>query len=400
MDDIQAIDEVADELVDIEEIDATFDNALDFDAIVDPNNWQPPGEYYQTMPQNTRKVVGTVVESDEQLRQELREEYFPQLLRTGGIKLWENANSEYLELVQHKLLYPGKVVAADGTIAKYETLSLVGAQIAISKVSYQGSTGQLVHNIMHWGRELPRQTTASDIVAAIQTRGKKLKNKLPNLFLYALMTYKERQVLLDSPADTFKLIQGTMFPHEMLSGSGRQHILKPCLDLLKQLIDDGSYAAIVSNDSHRDWLALGMALNPGEYIVMNSGDEILDEFGDRANYTSTPIPQYGGKNQIELFNEFKTGYASKVVQGVLRSHPMSPPYVFYCNADRIHDAVHMLLADAANSGARGFPLLVDMADQYCSGAFKSSEYTNHMNAEFVRAGKGSGMYQAERTTRD
>lgn len=384
----------------IGEIDDTFAEALNFENIVDPVNWQPPGEYYQAMPATTRTIVNKVVESDGQLRQELREEYFPELLRIGTLKLWEKANPRYISAIQQKKLYSGKVVAADGTIAKYETLSLVGAQIAVSKVSYQGTTGQIVHNIMHWGKELPRKTSAADIVAALHSRGTVLKDKIPNLFLYALMTYKERQVLLDSPAESFKLIQGTIFPHEMLSGSGRQHTMKICLELISNMIDDGTYATIVSRDTHREWLALGMALDPGEYIVLNTGKDVLEEFGRSANYTDTSIPQYGGKSQRQLFNSFKDTYGPKVLQGVLRAHRMSPPYVFYCNANHLEEAVHTLLADAANTGPRGFPLLIDMADQYCSNAFKSSEYTTHLNAEFTRASGGTGMYQSERSTRD
>lgn len=60
----------------------------------------------------------------------------------------------------------------------------------------------------------------------------------------------------------------------------------------------------------------------------------------------------------------------------------------------------MLFADAAHTGPRGFPLLIDLADQYCSGSFKASEYTAYMNAEFTRASGGSMMYFSERATRD
>jgi hypothetical protein len=127
---------------------------------------------------------------------------------------------------------------------------------------------------------------------------------------------------------------------------------------------------------------------------------VLEEFRRSANYVATPIPQYGGKSQIEVFDWFQKTYGPKVVQGVLRAHPMSSPYVFYCNADRLDEAVHTLLADAANTGPRGFPLLIAMADQHCSSAFKASEYTNRMNAEFARASGGSVMYQSERSTRD
>lgn len=382
------------------EVDETFDRLLDFGSIIDHANWQAPGEYYQTMPAATRAAVSTVVQADEQLRRELRENVFPELRRLGRILAWEQANPSYIEAIQQKQLYAGRVVASDGTLAKYETLSLVGAQIAISRVGYQGSTAQMVSNIMHWGKELPRRITADDVLAALRSRGAELKEKVSNVFLYALMTYKEREVLLDSPPGTFKLIQGTLFPYEMLSGSGQQHTLLPCLKLIGQMIDDGAYATIVSHDSHRELLALGMALNAGEYIVTDTGTDVLTVFGSDAHYTNTKIETYGYKTQIELFNAFKAQYGPKVVRGVLRAHPLSPPYVFYCNADRLGEAVHTLLADAANTGARGFPLLIDMADQYCSGAFRAGEYTNHVNAEFARASGGSGMYQTERSTRD
>jgi hypothetical protein len=314
--------------------------------------------------------------------------------------VWERANPQYIEALQRKKLYTGQVVASDGTLAKHETLSLVGAQIAISKVSYQETTGQIVSNIMHWGRELPKQTTASDIVQAIRSRGQELQDKMPNLFLYALMTYKERQVLLDSPPGTFRLIQGPVFSHELLTGSGRHHILDTCLKLIGRMIDEGSYATIVSNDSHRELLSLGMALDPGEYIVVDTGTQVLQDFRQRANYVSTSIPQYGNRSQIELFEEFQRQYGPKVLRGVLRAHPMSRPYVFYCNADQLEESVHILLADAANTGGRGFPLLIDLADQMCSGAFRAGEYTEHVNAEFARAAHGSAMYQSEHSTRD
>jgi hypothetical protein len=382
------------------EVDETFDRTLDFNSIIDPAHWKPPGEYYQMMPAATRAAVNSVVESDEQLRQTLRAEVFPDLRRTGGLLEWKRADERYIESLQQKQLYTGKVVASDGTLAKYETLSLVGAQIAISRVSYQGNTGQIVSNIMHWGRELPRNITVDDILSALRSRGAELKDKVSNVFLYALMTYKEREVLLETPPGTFKLIQGSIFPYEMLSGSGRQHTLLPCLTLIGQMIDDGTYATIVSHDSHRELLALGMALDAREYIVTDTGSDVLAQFGRNAHYTRTKIAEYGGRSQMELFNEFAARYGPKVLRGVLRAHPLSPPYVFYCSADRLDEAVHTLLADAANTGARGFPLLVDLADQYCSGAFRAGEYTNHVNAEFARASGGSGIYQAERTTRD
>ena len=202
-------------------IDEVFAEGVDFESVIAPDHWRPPGEYYRAMPAETRAAVSSVVASDERLRKELRETYLPHLVSSGGIQCWEKANQDYIELLQRKKLYSGHVFAVDGTLARHATLSLVGAQIAISRVSYQGGTGQVVSNIMHWGKELPRKTTAQDIAQAIRNRKKVSRDSLPNLFLYALMTYKERQFLLETPPGTFKLIQGPVFPHEMLTGAGK-----------------------------------------------------------------------------------------------------------------------------------------------------------------------------------
>jgi len=386
---------------DMPQVDEVFSNVVNFESIIDGNNWRNPGDYYRAMPANARTIVQKVVASDEVLRRELREVHFPDLVREGTLLDWKRANPDYIEMLKQKRLFTGQVVAADGTLAKYETLSLVGAQIAISKVGYRGSTGQIVSDLVYWGKEVPNNPSIQDIVEAIRSRGKALPQKLPNLFLYALMIYKERQVLLDDSQDHFKLIQGPIFPHEMLSGSGRAHTMVTCLNLIKRLIDDGNYACIVSNTSaYRDLKMLGMALNPGEYIVVRTGTDLLEDYFEGANYTDTPIPKYGNRSQKEVFKQFQREYGDKVRQGVLRAHPLSPPYIFYCNADHLDEAAHILLADASNTGARGFPLLIDLADQYCSGAFKASEYTSFMNAEFSYAAGGSGAYMSERTTRD
>lgn len=235
-------------------VDEVFAYQSDFGNIIASHNWRPPGEYYQVMPSETRRTISAVVASDERLRKELRKTYLPRLVHEGSIQCWERADPKFIETLQRTMLYAGRVFASDGTLARYATLSLVGAQIAISKVSYQGGTGQITSNIMHWGKELPRSVALSDIVQAIKSRKKMHGERLSNMFLYALMTYKEREVLLDTPPGTFKLMQGPIFPLQMLTGAGRSKIMVICFDLLKRLIDDGAYATIVSNSSDRERL--------------------------------------------------------------------------------------------------------------------------------------------------
>jgi len=395
----------------ISEASEVISETMDFETIINPASWQSPGDYYQTMPARTRAVVDHVAEHDRRLKKQLREEVYPEFVRTGGIQLWESANQKYIEQLQQKRLYSGKVACADATVAPYNSVSLIGAQIGISRVAYQGGTSQFITNLLQWGMAVPRNISARDVVNAMRSRGDELKDKLSNVFVYAISLYMERKVLLDTGPDIFKLIQGTAFPYEMLVGSGTHHTMQSCLNLLGELIDDGNYACIVSNDSHRDLLTFGIGLEAGEYLVTDSGEEVLESFlhgngtRDGAHYTDTKISKYkdqAGKtlSQKEVFENFRKQHGSKVVRGLLRAHRLSAPYVFYCNADKLQEAVHIMLADAQNSGPRGFPLLVDIADQYCSGAFRAGEYSQFMNAEFARASGGSIMYQSERTTRN
>jgi hypothetical protein len=372
--------------------------ALDFDTALAPGLWRSTAQYYSEMPGATRAAVGSVVTADVALRKELRERYLPELLESGDIIAWGSANHRLLEQARERL-YSGNVVAADDTLARYESLSMVGAQVAISRVSYGGLTGQIAANLTHWGRELSYQASASEIVAALRSRSRALKDALPKLLLLCLMLYKERELLLDTPPGTFKMIQGPLLPQELLSGAGREAVLERCLELVGRLIDDGDYANIVSEDTHLELVALGSALEPGEFLVIDTGVEALAAFRRRASFPHASLPEYGGRCQGQLFDSFVREYGPRVVRGVLRAHVQAKPYVFYCNRERVQDAVHVLLADAANTGPRGFPLLLDLADQYCSGAFGAGEYACHLDAEFVRA-SDTAMYLPERWSRD
>ena len=369
-------------------VDETLAERIDFKQSVNAANWRTPGEHYQLMPQITRQKVDMVVQSDERMRAALRKDYFPVLQAAGTIDVRQR-DERYVKLLQEKRLLPGHVFAADGTLVRYETLSMVGAQIAVSRIGYQGSTGQFVSNIVHWGQEVGRSVKIEDLLQALRSRGKNMKQNFNTMLLQTIMAYKEREILLELGPQVFKLIQGPLFPYEMLVGGGQANTLKMCLDLLGQLIDDGAYTTIVSSSTNRDLLVLGMALEPGEYAVLRDGTDILKTFLSNANFTHISEPDYGDKSEIKLFEEFTDDYGSRVVEGVLRAHHMSRPYVFYCNKDKLDKAAHMLFADAAHTGPRGFPLLIDLADQYCSGSFKASEYTAYMNAEFARASGGS-----------
>lgn len=385
--------------------DGVADDPLAFEAVIAPERWQEPGDYYRTMSTDLRRTVEAVVEADTTLRRHLRRE-IPSLIRVGRLLAFDRADPTVVEQLQRKRLYTGGVAAVDGTHSPINTISMVGAQIGVIRVGYQGATGQAVMQLRQCGLSVPRTATVADIRTAVESRSK-LPNLLPARYVTAIRNYKEREMMLTAGPDVFKVGHGPLISHEMLIGGGRRHILQPCLQLIGQLIDDGAYAMIVSSANDTTLRMLGMSLEPGEYLIVDDGTAILgdflhgtDEDGEmRAHYTATPRPEYGGKSQVQIFTEFMGAYGSRFVRRVMRAHRSAPPYVFYCNLNRYEEAVHMLFADAANTGARGFPLLVDLADQMCSSSFKAGDYARQVDAEFARAA-GSGIYAPEHATRD
>jgi hypothetical protein len=385
-------------------------DALDFDSLIASDRWQEPGDYYRTLEVELRATAEAIVGGDVVLRADLRA-LLPDMKRDGAIIDWRRADQRLIELTQRKQLYAGKVVAADGTHVPVETVSLVGAQIGVISIGYQGTTGRMVTNILQSGITVPVNPTMDEIKAAIRSRVE-LRSALPERYITAIRNFKEREILLGAGPEVFKIGHGSLFPYEMLIGGGRFHILPQCLGLIGRLIDDGRYAMIVSRTTDMRLRYLGMALEAGEYLIVDTGTAVLEDFlygetGDDNNPAAHFIRQvsakyshkYGGRSQFDFFKDFMVAYGPKVVRGVLRAHPMAPPYMFFCNADRVDQAVHTLMADAANTGARGFPLLVDLADQTCSGMFKASEFKARVAAELVRA-SGSGIYGDERDTRD
>ena len=81
---------------------------IDFETIVNTASWQSPGDYYQTMPARTRAVIDHVAEHDRNLKEELRNDVYPEFVRSGSIQIWERANQKYIEQIQQKRLYAGR----------------------------------------------------------------------------------------------------------------------------------------------------------------------------------------------------------------------------------------------------------------------------------------------------
>src|SRR5439155_9984616 len=95
---------------------------------------------------------------------------------------------------------------------------------------------------------------------------------------------------------------------------------------------------------------------------------------------------------------FRDQVASQVVVGVYRASPLAPPYLFYAHVEHAHEAALIALADSVLQPARGFPMLIDLADHVCAATFGPDSLSGPLQLAYTRAGVPL-RYLSERVTR-
>jgi hypothetical protein len=72
--------------------------------------------------------------------------------------------------------------------------------------------------------------------------------------------------------------------------------------------------------------------------------------------------------------------------------------MFFAHRDHADVAAHIVLADSVLQAHRGFPLLIDLADNVCRGVFGAETLTGPVSAAYVGA-NAPWRYLSERATR-
>jgi hypothetical protein len=67
-----------------------------------------------------------------------------------------------------------------------------------------------------------------------------------------------------------------------------------------------------------------------------------------------------------MVNEFVNDCGPKIVVGMFRASQLSPCQMFYAHVDHAHEAAMIAMADSVLQEHRGFPMLIDLADNLCS----------------------------------
>jgi len=204
------------------------------------------------------------------------------------------------------------------------------------------------------------------------------------------MTYAERKILLDKATAPWRIGHGAPAPYELLTGSGNMHLLEASLDVLRRMIlGYKRFVFIPSAPGERGLLTIGNALLPGEYVVINTIESVIERIVERGHYAA---------RHKESAIQFVRDCGPHVMYGLYCASEHSPPYMFYGHREHIHMAARIAIADSILRPARGFPMLIDVADVTCKSTFGAAGFLGLIHDAYAQAGIPM-RYFGERETR-
>jgi hypothetical protein len=366
--------------------DADFSEAFgeDLAHALDVDTW-PTGIDWEGAVARIRAEVEQAVEREEVLRENVRREILPQIEHRHGAPpeagLYR-ATPDQLAKVHEGLLFTGRAEAVDGTSSVHDTIPLGITQIGVAAVSYGGTSATFAQRV--YRKEIAGRT-ADPFQAALEVIDKRegrsgvgQKDGLSELARRGIMTYAERKILVDKSTATWRLGHGAPAPYELLTGSGSMQLLTASLDVLRRMIlDFKNFVFVPSSPGERGLLTIGHALRSGEYVVIDTIEDQIERIVEHGHYSKT----YKDR-AMSFVNEC----GPEVLRGIYCASENAPPYLFFGHRERIHMAARVALADSILRPARGFPMLIDVADVTCSSTFGTSGFLGLIHDAYAQAG--------------
>jgi hypothetical protein len=384
----------------------------DIQRTLDVATWQPGdlGAEYSRIEREVREAV----ELEDEIQRRIRAEVFP-LLKTRpqapkGAGVYGPIDATRIKDIHRGLLFNGGVEACDGTHQVHDTLPLTIHQIGVSLVSYRGDQGtwcqRLFRRDLRYRGGDPVQEL-SELLGRRDRRGglnqPSRRDSLSEMARRAIMAYAERAILLEKSTATWRMGHGNPAPWELMTGAGSLDLMIEAVKVLRRLIESHQrFVYVASEPSERLLLTIGQALRPTEYAIVKRLDEGLESMVAGGHYRMkvSVDTSWDGEEltPMQWIRRFQERVAPQVVVGLYRATQMAPAQVFYAHAEHAHLAAHIAIADSALQEHRGFPLLIDLADNVCASVFGGGTLHGLLATAYADAGT-PWRYLSERTTR-
>lgn len=317
---------------------------------------------------------------------------------------------DVLKDVHRGLLFNGGVAACDGTHQRHDSLALTIHQIGVCLVSYTGNQGSWSTRLFRRDLREDRGDPVETMTALLERRRARAglnqpdrRDALTELAERAVMSYAEVSVLLDQTDAVWRMGHGLPAPYQLLAGAGNPDVAVESIRLMRRLIEEQKKFVYVSSEgADREYLTLGQALRPLEYLVVGTLADKIERFVDSVEFTTKPTvdTDWDGESlsPTDWVIRFRDRVASQVVFGVYRASALAPPQVFYAHRDHFELAAAIAVADSVLLPQRGFPMLIDLADRTCKGVYGGGSLREMAETAYTRAGVGV-RFGSERANR-
>ncbi len=280
---------------------------------------------------------------------------------------------------EKQLLSSGEVVGIDGTIATHKTITGTMAQIGVVAVNYLNEKIQHSYFISE-----ARYKQDIEDVAEYLFSHEPLNKVVSGPVLRAALQVRERELgLKDKFKNKYKIYHGPLIPFEMLANPGKAElkILDVTLDILDDIIANKRCLSIISRSRNDAYLRVGLSLNQGEYIQLKKsvGLEILE---DRSLLKDKD--RWREEDFLKV-NTFINSRATKIKVGLIKL--AQRPYVFHAHSEIFDQAARIIARDSMFQKEKGFPLLIDYADNLCSTFFKASDFNKIIEYQLAKEGE-------------
>lgn len=383
----------------LSEFEAAFGEP--FEDLLNPDKLTPGDDLTLTY----RKLEEKVAESirlENGLRKTIRAKIFPALKTAIGAPKNAGvyqAQLRDLEHIHRGLLFNGGVTACDGNSVVHDTLPLTITQIGLCLVSYSGAQNAWLHQLFRRDLASHMNDPVEEVLAVLERREKREAqgyegNDLSDLARRGLMTYLERAVLREKASSNWRMGHGSVAPYEILTGlwSSQRQAIRRSLEVIRwYVLEHKRFVFVPSAPRKKHWLTIGNALRPLEYAIVQTLETELESLVKNGGYREAS----GVKQEMEKFQQ---EIGPQVVVGLYRAWEAAPPYLFYAHADYADLAAHIALADSVLQEHRGFPMLIDLADQVCKTNLGADSFTSSVQMAYANAGEPY-RYLGERETR-
>ncbi len=333
----------------------------------------------------------------------IRNEILPQLkierpeLPFSGIQKF---TVDQIEKAHRGLLFNGGVTAVDATRVTHDTLPITITQIGVCLVSYNGHFGSYAHRLFRRDLRMRGENMLEEVMQLLETRKKRGAQgieeddagRFSSLAQRGLMAYAERGILMNEATSQWRMGHGNPFPYELFVNfwASKEEITKTTLTLLSNLVEHQRFVFVPSSTSSRHLITIGNALEPLEFVIIDTAKAGLLRIIENGNARE---PMRG----MQL--DFVEKYGDQIIVGLFKCSSMAPPYLFYAHREHVHTAVLIAIADGLLQEHRGFPMLIDLADQICYSTFHPETFFASIRQAYVEVGQPF-KFLSERETRN